>query len=360
MDAIDGALVDFSNNQPALVQYRQTPIDQAIRDELIAIDKNTGIGQIARLDVILGKLFASAAQDLIRSCGVETNQIAAIGCHGQTILHRPEPPEPTTLQIGDPNIICQLTGIPTVADFRRMDLAAGGQGAPLAPLFHQAMFSHPTEARVVLNIGGMGNITILPATESGLPATGFDTGPGNVLLDGWVKQHTGQAIDTGGSWAASGELHKKLLAHLLDDQYFRLPPPKSTGRDYFNPGWLKTKLDTFNQFVDPRDVQATLTELTAVSIAASIENSAPETQTVIVCGGGVHNGFLLRTLARTVPGRRVCGSGDFGIDPDAVEAMTFALLAHNRVEGRPGNIPTVTGAASPAILGAIYRPACRR
>lgn len=356
MDAVDSALVDFSDNRPVLLHYQQWPLDLALREKLISIDKNTSIDVLTQLDVELGRAFAKAALDLLKEKKINATEVVAIGSHGQTIMHRPEPPVPSTLQIGDPNIIACTTGITVVADFRRMDMAAGGQGAPLAPVFHHYVFSDQAEHRVVVNIGGMGNITILPSLNSKLPVTGFDTGPGNVLLDAWASQHTQEKMDINGAWAASGKLNNNLLSHFLEDKFFTLPSPKSTGRDYFNMQWLQTKLESSNQQLSPEDVQRTLTELTAVTISNAIRKNAADTRTVLVCGGGVHNDFLMKSLATNLSDLRIASTGEYGIDPDAVEAMMFALLAKYRLEKLPGNIPAVTGANCSVILGGVYLP----
>ena len=356
MDAVDGALIDFSDDLPVLVDYQQYPLDQKIRKELISLNKISSIEIITRLDIALGNIFAEAALEIIKRNKIQKSKIVAVGSHGQTILHRPEPPHPTTLQIGDPNIIAHLTGISTVADFRRMDMAAGGQGAPLAPVFHQHMFRHKTEYRVVLNIGGMGNLTVLPAIESKKPVTGYDTGPGNVLLDIWINQNKNRNMDQDGAWAASGNIHEKLLTHFLEDSYFSRGAPKSTGRDYFNKDWLATRLESFRHTVTAQDIQATLAELTATTIANEIKKNAPDTTALLVCGGGVHNQYLLKLLTKNLPGIEVVSTGNFGVNPDAVEAMTFALLAKYRLDKVPGNIPSVTGANREVILGAVYQP----
>ena len=355
MDAIDAALVDFSGKQLKLIHYIQTPIEHTVQSELKSINKNSSLDIVSRLDVILGRLFANSALQLIRDSKVEKKAIHAIGCHGQTILHRPEPPTPSSLQIGDPNIITQTTGIPTVADFRRMDMAAGGQGAPLAPLFHRYVFQHSSQHRVIVNIGGMANISLLPAGD-GETVTGFDTGPGNVLLDEWIARHTGQAMDKSGEWAAAGNAHPDLVQHLLADAYFGLTPPKSTGKDYFNLEWLTNKLAGFNQKLDPRDVQASILELTAITIADSIKHHCPGKGNVIVCGGGAHNTKLMHALQQQLPGYMVDTSWKYGIDPDAVEAATFAWLAKCRMEKIPVNLPPITGAKSDCVLGALYLP----
>jgi anhydro-N-acetylmuramic acid kinase len=356
MDAIDAALVDISNEQIRLIAYRQYPITSELCKELKSVTGHSSIDDVTRLDVRLGRLLAEAASALIQENGLDNSDIAAIGSHGQTILHRPEPPDPTTLQIGDPNLIAHLTGITTVADFRRMDIAAGGQGAPLTPALHNHLFRHAAKNRVIVNIGGMANITILPALDTDSIICGFDTGPGNVLLDEWVNKHTGQPMDTDGCWAASGTSNLKLLEQLLQDDYFYLAPPKSTGRDYFNLNWLQTRLENFNHAVLPKDIQSTLVQLTAITITNAINKYAPSTKEIIVCGGGAHNPQLMQALARNLATCNVISAAHLGINPDALEAIAFAWLARCRIEGQPGNLPAVTGATAPVLLGCIYGP----
>ena len=356
MDAIDAALVDIAKDQIRLIAYRQYPITSELRQELLSVTGISSIDHITRLDVRMGRVFAESASALMRENNRVTSDISAIGCHGQTILHRPELPEPTTLQIGDPNLIAYITGITTVADFRRMDIAAGGQGAPLAPALHKHLFRHETKNRVVVNIGGMANITILPAKDTSSTICGFDTGPGNVLLDAWVFKHTGQPMDANGSWAASGACNPKLLELLIQDDYFDLPPPKSTGRDYFNLHWLQAKLKNFNHATPPEDIQSTLVQLTAITITEAINQYAPSTKEVIVGGGGAHNPQLMQALARNLAKCNVISTRDFGINPDALEAIAFAWLAKCRIEGHAGNLPAVTGATVPVVLGCIYKP----
>ena len=361
MDAVDAALVDISNSLIKLIDYRQYPLTQELNKELKSVTSHSSIDYITRLDVRLGRLFADAASSLLSDNNLHNSAITAIGCHGQTVLHRPEPPEPTTMQIGDPNLIAHITGITTVADFRRMDIAAGGQGAPLTPVLHVHLFRHSVKNRVIVNIGGMANVTILPAMNNTTSAVyGFDTGPGNVLLDEWIFKHTGQPIDSDGRWAASGTPNLKLLKHLLQDDYFDLAPPKSTGRDYFNLHWLQAKLESFTQSCAPKDIQATLVHLTAATITTAINNHASATQELIVCGGGAHNPQLMRALARYLETCEVKTTGDLGINPDAVEAVAFAWLARCRLEGITGNLPGVTGASSPVLLGSVYAPPVKR
>jgi anhydro-N-acetylmuramic acid kinase len=353
MDAIDAVLVHFKNGNPVILDYRQSPLPADVRQNLESLNADTTIAEITRLDALLGNLFAEAVHDLLAVSGLEAGSVQAIGSHGQTVLHLPEDPNPRTLQIGDPARIAVLTGIPTVADFRRNDIAAGGQGAPLAPAFHAWRFRDPDSDRVVLNIGGMANITVLPA-DPHTAVTGFDTGPGNVLMDGWVHSHLGHEYDRKGEWAATGRCHPPLLTALLNDPYFLKVPPKSTGRDDFNMQWLKTRLASTGTAPPPADVQATLLELTARSICDAITLYAPATREVLVCGGGVHNAALMRRLGELLTGRTVTSTEAYGVPPDAVEAVTFAWLAKCRIENRPANLPSVTGAKRPVPLGAIY------
>jgi len=360
MDAVDAALVDISDKHISLIDYRQFPISGELVESLKTITGNSCIDLITRLDVRLGRIFANAVSSLIHDNKLDKKDIGAIGCHGQTVLHRPEPPEPSTLQIGDPNIIALATGITTVADFRRMDIAAGGQGAPLTPILHARLFRHPTKNRGIVNIGGMANITVLPPLDTNHAIYGFDTGPGNVLLDAWSFKHTGKSMDMDGRWAAGGTPDLKLLEYLLQDDFFHQAPPKSTGRDYFNIQWLQKKMEGTRQICAPEDIQATLVQLTAVTIANAFINYAPVTQEVIVCGGGVHNPLILKSLARSLADCDVKSTADLGINPDALEAMAFAWLARCRIEGVAGNLPTVTGASSSVLLGSIYAPHIQR
>jgi len=354
MDAVDAALVELSAATPHLVAAHSHPLPESLRQPLLSLCRPGGtdeLHQTARLDVAVGRLFADAADALLRKAGVETAAVRAIGSHGQTLRHQPTGELPYTVQIGDPNTLAERTGITTVADFRRRDLAAGGQGAPLVPAFHAAALMEAGEDRVVLNIGGMANLTHLPGTRD-TAVSGFDTGPGNVLLDGWCQRMRGEAFDRGGDWAASGRVDEKLLATLLAEDYFGRAPPKSTGREDFNLEWLDTALN--GREINAADVQATLAELTARSVATAVHNTCPACARAIVCGGGAHNGDLLTRLAARLPGVRVETTARHGIDPDWVEAMAFAWLARETLAGRPGNVPAVTGACRPVVLGGIY------
>jgi anhydro-N-acetylmuramic acid kinase len=304
------------------------------------------------LDAELGKAFADCCQQLLINAYLTPQDIIAIGSHGQTIRHRPpgSPQGNFTLQIGDPNLIAELTGITTVADFRRRDMAAGGQGAPLVPAFHHAMFQSADKDRAIVNIGGMANITWLPQTRL---TCGFDTGPGNVLMDHWIQQHLGKPYDKDGSWAATGRVLPDLLGHLLAETFFKLPPPKSTGRELFNYHWLDEKLAAISNIFRPEDVQASLLELTAVSISQSIAQLSDRPKEIIICGGGAYNTGLMKRL-EILSGNPVFNSAQLGVDPQWVEAMAFAWLAYQTINHRTGNLCAVTGAKRDVILGGIY------
>lgn len=352
LDALDAALVDFSTPTPHLVCTINYPLSAVLRGgiQTLCTPGDNEIEQLGRLDIQLAANFAAAVNQLLEKSAINPAQVHAIGSHGQTIRHRPD--DHFTLQIGDPNTLAELTGITTVADFRRRDMAAGGQGAPLAPAFHAAMFRSDAQTRVILNIGGMANVTILPTPASASPVIGFDTGPGNVLLDAWIQRHRQQTYDNDGQWAASGSMHPQLLETLLQDDFFSRAPPKSTGREHFNLAWLEQRLGGFGQAVDPADVQATLSELTARSVQAAVAQYAP--QEVVVCGGGARNRDLMRRLGQQFPTATVSSSDDFGLPAEWVEAAAFAWLARESMAHRSGNLPAVTGARRPVILGGIY------
>lgn len=354
VDGIDVALASFDSKPKLLCAYEAAyPAD--LRKQILALAQGDGaiaLDEFGALDVEIGRAFGHAAMRLLQREGISAKAIRAIGSHGQTVRHRPLGNAPYTLQLGDANVIAEITGITTVADFRRRDIAAGGQGAPLAPLFHAAMFAHAAAPRVVLNLGGIANITILPdATHPTL--RGFDTGPASCLLDAWSTLQWGQPYDVDGAFAASGKVDARLLERLLADDYFKAPPPKSTGREIFHLPWLETHLRDLN--IAPNDVQATLVALTAQSISAAIDKYAAVATEVLVCGGGVHNPVLLRALAEAIPQRRVRSVAELGVDPNFVEAMLFAWLARERLENHaPRQIESVTGARNARVLGAIY------
>ena len=355
MDGIDAGLFDLRDGHVRTLAAHTMPYPESLRSALLAASRNPDrctIDAIGELDTRTGRAFAQAAQELITSSNVGRAHIRAIGSHGQTLRHRPRAQYPFTLQIGDPNIIAAVTGITTVADFRRRDLALGGEGAPLATAFHRQFLADPTESRVVLNIGGIANITVLPA--GGGTVSGFDTGPGNTLLDAWIQAKKDLACDHDGLWAKSGRADEALLARLRDDSYFRTRPPKSTGFEHFNIRWLEERLAADGRRTDDADVQATLVALTVTTIADALRKHAASAKRVLVCGGGVNNPLLMQGLAAALPGVQVESTAIRGVDPGWVEAATFAWLAQRRLDGLAGNLPSVTGASQETILGAVY------
>ena len=352
IDAVDTALARIGQDLE-IVQYCQYPINRELQSKARAIKNSSSLAEVTELDWIFGHLFAESALNIMQSAAVAPETVAAIGCHGQTVQHLPEPPLPRTWQIGDPNIIAYRTGITTVADFRRMDMAAHGQGAPLVPAFHQWQFQVPGQTRAILNIGGIANITVLPADPK-MEIKGFDIGPGNALMDDWIRKHLDQNFDQDGQWAASGQAHEQLLRQLLDEVYFKAPPPKSTGKDFFNLQWLKHKLTLVPHPIQANDVQATLLKLTLISIRDAIERYAPACEELLICGGGTHNPLIMQGLSQLLPRQKVTSTHDYGINPDAVEATAFAWLAKRRLENQPGNLVSVTGADRQVVLGAIY------
>jgi len=371
LDAIDAALVDFSDDIPRLIKAIDFPLSAEIRAAIYTLctPGDNEIEQLGQLDIQLATIFAKAVNQLLTESGISASQVQAIGSHGQTIRHRPDQKngENFTLQIGDPNTLAELTGITTVADFRRRDMAAGGQGAPLVPAFHAAVFGSTSHARVILNIGGMANVTLLPIHSTSFstlsstfsPTTdtttsGFDTGPGNVLMDAWVQRHQQQAYDNNGQWASSGTVNQALLDVLLQDDFFHRLPPKSTGREHFNITWIDTQLSQLSQPIEAVDVQTTLSELTAISIQQAITQHASKTTEIVVCGGGSRNTDLMGRLTQKLPHASVVTSDALGLSADWVEAVAFAWLARETLAHRPGNLPAVTGARRPVILGGVY------
>lgn len=355
MDSIDTVLADCSTPAPRLLEHLSHPWPEALKHrlQLLAGNPHSSITEYALLDIETGRCFAAAVNALIKKAGVPANSIEAIGSHGQTVLHQPEKPVAFSLQIGDPNTIAEQTGITTIADFRRRDIAAGGQGAPLAPAFHHQVFSDASENRVVLNIGGMSNITLLPAAGGG-EITGFDTGPGNVLLDAWIRKHSTASYDAAGEWARTGAVHSGLLQQLREAAFFTLEPPKSTGREAFNLPWLEDTLRAFSA-IAPQDVQATLVALTVTTIADAILSHAENPQRILVCGGGVHNSFMMEQLRHSLPKASIESTEQYGVLPDWVEAMAFAWFARQALGKCPSNLPAVTGAEKAVILGGIYQ-----
>ena len=356
LDAIDAALVEVGDSVSLLGTY-EYPIPETTRADIARISAtgNDEIEHMGPLDRTLGTLFADATLNLLRQANIAPAAVTAIGSHGQTIRHRPAssglPPEQAfTLQIGDPNTIAERTGITTVADFRRRDIAAGGEGAPLAPAFHAAVFSKPARNRAIVNIGGIANATVL---QGDLLIGGFDTGPGNTLLDHWIKQHKGSTYDRDGGWSAEGIPQPALLDALFQDPYFARTGPRSTGKEQFHLQWLERALSELDA-IDPQDVQATLAELTAQSIAVGIKSAGVDIDEVYVCGGGALNTDLMRRLYHQLPHTTLGTTDELGIDPQWVEAAAFAWLAHRNLNTLAGNAPVVTGAGDYKVLGGIY------
>lgn len=348
LDGIDAVLASFEEGPCQLLHSHFQPFDDALRAELLALNL-AGSNELERAALAANSLsrnYAAAIQGLLKSSGVRAEQIKAIGCHGQTVRHRPD--LGFTLQLANPALLAELTGITVVADFRSRDIAAGGQGAPLVPAFHASLFSHPERHRVIVNIGGISNLTSLPPKGRVL---GFDCGPGNLLLDAWASLHLGQPYDKDGAWARSGRILPELLRRLLAEPFFAERPPKSTGRDLFNLPWLQRHLLPDHA---PVDVQSTLLQLTVEGIAAAIIDYCGKAGEIYLCGGGAHNGELIHRLKLRLPDRAIALTDAIGIETDWVEAFAFAWLARQALHGQPGNLPEVTGARGPRILGGIY------
>lgn len=356
MDGIDAVLVNFSDSGIDIRAAHSHPYSQALGDALRGAANeplNINLDVSGELNRQVGECFRDAALAVIDNSDVDPRAIIAIGSHGQTLRHQPNAEVPFSLQIGDPNIIAEGTRITTVANFRAADIAVGGQGAPLVPPFHQWLFApgNSTGDRVVANIGGIANITILPA--DGGDVTGFDTGPGNGLMDAWVAHNLRKPFDEDGRWAASGQVIESLLARMQSDPYFALPPPKSTGFEYFNLSWAQRfDLDQFNA----NDVQATLAELTAITLADAVKMHCDRAGELYVCGGGAHNSELMQRITRNFPEATVATTAAVGLDPDWVEAVAFAWLAMRTIEGETGNLPSVTGAGQAVVLGELHYP----
>ncbi|NBF13297.1 anhydro-N-acetylmuramic acid kinase [Pseudomonas sp. Fl4BN1] len=349
LDGLDIALIEQS---PAikLIATHYTPMPDSLRAELLSLCAS-GPDEIARSAIAQQHWVELAAQgihSLLQQQQLPTHDIRAIGSHGQTVRH--EPSRGFTVQIGNPALLTELTGITVVSDFRSRDVAAGGQGAPLVPAFHEALFEQRTGNRAVLNIGGFSNLSLI---EIAKPVSGFDCGPGNVLLDAWVQAQRGERFDRNGQWAASGQPDQTLLQSLLSDPFFATQGPKSTGREVFNLEWLQRHLAQHDA-IPAEDVQATLLELTALTIIESLQSAQSDTQELLVCGGGAHNTTLMNRLAALLPRAQVNSTAAYGVDPDWMEAMAFAWLAHCCLEGIAANRPSVTGARGLRVLGAIY------
>lgn len=348
LDGIDAVLVDLGEAQPQLIAKHYAPFDDALKSELLALH-HSGHNELHRAQLTgnwLAKLYAATVSALLKAAHISNTAIKAIGCHGQTIRHRPE--YGYTLQIGNAALLAELTGIAVISDFRSRDIAAGGQGAPLVPAFHDKVLRHPVIHRVIVNVGGISNLTNLPPDAA---TSGFDCGPGNLLMDAWCMQYLGKPYDDSGSWAASGKVLPALLEKMLEEPFFALPPPKSSGRDLFNMAWLRAKL----QGSEPaEDVQATLLELTCRTIAQAIRQHCAGATEIYLCGGGAHNRTLHQRLTALVQGSGVQTTDTLGVDGDYLEAIAFAWLAQQALHGKTANLPQVTGARHPCVLGAIY------
>lgn len=358
MDGIDAALVSYENHRLNLEASHSLnyPADLQNRLNSIVLDpKAVDLDELGQLDSLVAECFADSVNALLKHENLSHEAITAIGSHGQNIRHRTDLSPAFSMQIGDPNVIAVRTGIPTIADFRRKDIALGGQGAPLVPGFHQAVFGSDKSDRVVVNIGGISNISFLNKSGS---VTGHDCGPGNTLMDQWALRHIQMPFDHSGAWARMGQVQQTLLLQLITDDYFKQAPPKSTGREYFNLSWVEDSLSNFAE-IDPVDTQSTLCELSAQCIAkdinAGIQSQDLDIENVYICGGGAHNSYLLERLNTLIPAE-VCTTSELGIHPDWVEAIAFAWLAQQTFNQRTGNVPSVTGARRAAILGGLFLP----
>jgi len=351
-DGVDIALVSIDGNQPRLQELRCIPYPPSLVQllkNMLASGQRPKSKQLREADDLLVGFFSETVINFLAGMGMDRTCITAIGSHGQTVWHDPVGPDAETIQLGDPQKIARATGMTTVGDFRSNDVAAGGQGAPLAPLLHRAVFRPATGNRAVLNLGGIANISVISSDGA---VSGFDTGPANCLLDAWIQQQLGEAYDQGGQWSSGGTVDNLLLLQLMSDPYFKKPPPKSTGLEYFNLQWLRKKSDL--EHINARDVQATLAQLTASSVAMSL--SPYETLDILVCGGGVNNRDLMNRLRSLLPQCRLESTAAHGIDPDGVEAVLFAWLAHERLAGRAQDTAPITGAREAVLLGAVFRP----
>lgn len=348
LDGVDAALVKFSGAVPSILATAYRPYPGDLREQILSLhqDQRNELHLALVLANQLAQVYAQAVRAVLDQGAVSASAILALGCHGQTVRHQPG--HGYSLQLNNPALLAELSGIAVVADFRSRDIAAGGQGAPLVPAFHDALFRDAARHRVILNIGGIANLTDL---APGRPTCGFDCGPGNLLLDAWAQRHLGRPFDEGGGWAQTGKVQMELLARLLAHGFFALAPPKSCGREQFNLSWLATCLSGTEA---PADVQATLTALTATTAQRAILRSSGPPEELYICGGGAHNIALLRQLERLLPTTVVKTTEALGLQADWVEAVAFAWLAHRTLAGLPGNLPEVTGARGPRILGAIY------
>ena len=355
LDGVDAVLVDFAGDNVKVLAHAHRPFEAALAAELLALN-TAGADELHRAALAgnaLVRLCAQTVDAVLSDSGIAAGQVRAIGAHGQTVRHRPGEFDGTgyTIQLNSPALLAELCGIDVVADLRSRDVAAGGQGAPLVPAFHRAVFARAGATVAVLNIGGIANLTVLHANGRTI---GFDCGPGNVLMDDWCRLHTGRPYDDGGAWAASGRVDAPLLAQMLGDPYFALPAPKSTGRDLFHPAWLAAQLQRRAAALPPENVQATLAELTAQACANEVTRHGPDARELLVCGGGAFNHQLMRRLASLLPALQALRTDARGLPAMQVEACAFAWLARAFCAREPGNLISVTGAAGPRVLGALY------
>jgi anhydro-N-acetylmuramic acid kinase len=355
LDGVDGVLVQFDGASCQVLSYANAPFSGSLSAELLALNQpgHNELHRAALAANALMRVYADVVQQLLAQSKQHPQHIRAIGAHGQTVRHQPQSHDATgyTLQLANPALLAELTGIDVVADFRSRDVAAGGQGAPLVPAFHQSIFADPKQTVAVLNIGGMSNLTVLkPQTDAVL---GFDCGPGNVLMDAWCLRHQGMAFDAGGAWAATGQVQSALLQHMLAEPFFAAPPPKSTGRDLFSPDWLRLQLEAFNH-LSAADIQATLTELTASACATCVRSYGLDSKNLIVCGGGAFNTYLMHRLQALLPGVSVQDSQAHGMPALQVEAAAFAWLAYKAIHREALPLQSITGSRGARVLGAIY------
>ncbi|HVW64397.1 MAG TPA: anhydro-N-acetylmuramic acid kinase [Nitrosospira sp.] len=350
LDGIDAVLADFGSAFPSVIRTFYLPYTSALRSGLLGLSE-TGSDELHRAAMLgneLAQHYSIVVSGLLDGSGISPEEVSAVGCHGQTVRHCPQMGQGYTIQLFNPALLAELTGITVVADFRSRDIAAGGQGAPLVPAFHKILFSDPRTHRIVVNIGGISNLTSL---APGNPVAGFDCGPGNILMDAWCLKHTGQAYDKDGSWAGSGSVIPSLLQELIALPFFSTPPPKSTGREIFNLDWLESQLSGDEE---PDDVQATLLQLTVQGIAAPVLAYYPDATEIYLCGGGARNTELVKKLRIALSGKSVELTDKLGVDADWLEAFAFAWLAEQALNRIPASLPAVTGARGPRILGAIY------
>ena len=352
LDGIDCVIVDLACDTPALIAADCHALPDNFRHDVLSVcaNKQAPLAELGKLDIELGRCFAEAAAKTLAAAGLVAQEIEAIGSHGQTVFHQPNSAAPSSLQLGDPNTIAERTGITTVADFRRRDMAAGGQGAPLAPLLHQHCCASPNKNRAIVNIGGIANITLLLANGE---RVAFDTGPGNVLMDFWIARHDGARFDKNGEWATGGSVDTAFLAELMSEPFLALAAPKSTGRELFNGAWLDQRLASLKQRPNPQDIQATLLEFTATTLSTALLAGMSQGE-IYLCGGGAHNTALLKRIGELMPGYYVGTTAEIGIDPDWLEAMAFAWMAQQTLDGVAVVTSPFTGAKKPVMLGGIY------